>query len=147
MKKRVFSLIVSVCILALITATAFAQLPVEHIRVNIPFDFMVMGRTLPAGYYEITRLSDGPEVLVISNVTHRRDHATMETTPEQGPVSSHGKLVFHRYGDSYFLHEIWTAGLNTGRELPPSHQEKILKRETLARAEAAAPETVAIAIY
>jgi hypothetical protein len=43
-----------------------------------------------------------------------------ESTPE---------LVFHKYGNSYFLSEIWT-GLGQGRQLPKSEREKELARET-----------------
>ena len=147
MKRGVFSLGVSVCVLVLMTATAFAQLPGIPIRVNIPFDFLVRGKTLPAGEYEISRLSDEPQVLEISNIHNRHDHAAIETDPVQGRVPNHGMVVFHRYGDSYFLNEIWTTGLETGRELPASHQEKMLRRETLAKGESVEPQTVVLAIY
>lgn len=147
MKRRVFSITASVCVFALTAAIAFAQLPGEPIRANIPFDFLVTGRTLPAGEYEISRLGDEPVQLLISNTRNRHEHATIETQSEEGKVPGHGKLVFHRYGDSYFLHEIWTAGIETGRELPMSHQEKALRRETLAKGESTEPQTVAVAIY
>ena len=44
-------------------------------------------------------------------------------------TSKRGKpmLVFHRYGDKYFLAEIWT-GLSTGRELPMSANERQITR-------------------
>ena len=147
MKRRVFSLAVSVCILGLMTATAFAQLPGIPVRVNIPFDFLVRGKTLPAGEYEISRLTDEPQLLEISNIRNRHEHAAIETEPVEGRVPNHGKVVFHRYGDSYFLNEIWTAGLETGRELPASHQERVLRRETLAKGESVEPQIVALAIY
>jgi hypothetical protein len=67
-EKRVFSITLSVCVVALTAAIAFAQLPGETIRVNIPFDFLVRGRSLPAGEYEISRLNDEPEVLAITNI-------------------------------------------------------------------------------
>ena len=147
MNSRVFGLAVCVCVLGLMTATAFAQLPGIPVRVNIPFDFQVRGTTLPAGEYEISRLSDESQVLEVANIHNRHEHVAIETDPVQGAIANHGKVVFHRYGDSYFLHEIWTAGLETGRELPATHQEKVLKRETLARGESAEPQTVALAIY
>jgi len=117
------------------------------VRVNIPFDFQVRGKTLPAGEYEISRLSDESQVLEVSNIHNRHENIAIETDPVQGAIANHGKVVFHRYGDSYFLHEIWTAGLETGRELPATHQEKVLRRETLAKGESAEPQTVALAIY
>jgi len=147
MKRRVFSITLSVCVLALTAAIAFAQLPGETIRVNIPFDFLVRGRSLPAGEYEISRLNDEPEVLAITNIRNRHEHAMIETDPEEGNAPRHGKVVFHRYGDSYFLHEIWTAGIETGRELPMSHQEKVLRQETMAKGESTEPQMVAVAIY
>jgi hypothetical protein len=147
MKRRVLSIAVSVCVLALTSVTAFAQLPGIPIRVNIPFDFSVRGRTFSAGQYEISRLGDEPDVLEISNLRNRHEHAAIETEPEQRNAPSQGRLVFHRYGDSYFLREIWTAGLETGRELPTSRQEKVLIRDTLAKGESGEPQTVAVAVY
>jgi len=147
MNSRAFSLAVCICVLGLMAATAFAQLPGIPVRVNIPFDFQVRGKTLPAGEYEISRLSDESQVLEVSNIHNRHENIAIETDPVQGAIANHGKVVFHRYGDSYFLHEIWTAGLETGRELPATHQEKVLRRETLAEGESAEPQTVALAIY
>jgi hypothetical protein len=34
------------------------------------------------------------------------------------------KLVFHRYGDQYFLYQVWPAGATTGRQLPKSRGER-----------------------
>ena len=146
MKRRVFSVAITLCALALMSVPAFAQLPGIPVRVNIPFDFLVRGKTLPAGEYEISRIRDEPQVLLISNRNQSHEHATINTEPVEGNAPQYGKVIFYRYGDSYFLHEIWTAGIETGRELPPSQQEKTLKRETLARGESAEPQIVALAI-
>ena len=35
-------------------------------------------------------------------------------------------LVFHRYGNRYFLYQIWVEGNNRGRELPRTPSEKEL---------------------
>jgi hypothetical protein len=42
---------------------------------------------------------------------------------ESSKTPERSKLVFHRYGDRYFLAQIWVAGYNSGRELPKSRQE------------------------
>ena len=39
-------------------------------------------------------------------------------------------LVFHRYGEEYFLREVWAAGAGTGRELIKSHTEREIARKT-----------------
>jgi len=39
-------------------------------------------------------------------------------------AADHGSLVFDRYGDKYFLRQIWTAGETGGLECPKSRAEK-----------------------
>jgi len=129
----------------LIAGTAHAQLPGTRIRVLIPFDFIVRGRTLPAGNYDLTRINDEPIDLIIRNVDHKRDEALFQTEPVYiDRASRKDVLVFHRYGDSYFLSEIVTAGDQTGRELIPSRAERQLRRE-MARNQVE-PETVTVAL-
>ena len=51
------------------------------------------------------------------------------------------KLIFHSYGDQYFLSQVWTAGSATGSELRKSAKEK--EQGLLARNET--PDQVTIA--
>jgi hypothetical protein len=147
MKRRVFSIALAGFALTLLaSATAFAQLPGEPIRANIPFDFTVRGKTLPAGEYEIKRVTDELGTLEIANVNHSHKHAMFETDPvESARVPRHGEVVFHRYGESYFLYEIWSPGLQTGHAVPVSHQERILQREAAMYGTNSQAETVALA--
>jgi hypothetical protein len=39
-------------------------------------------------------------------------------------IQRHSKLVFRRYGDEYFLREVWISGAMTGREFPMSRRER-----------------------
>jgi hypothetical protein len=42
----------------------------------------------------------------------------------QAPAaSSQGKLIFNKYGDEYFLSQVWKPGTNTGCELRKSRRE------------------------
>ena len=148
MRKKVFSAAVTCGLLAVVAvATAFAQLPGTEVRATIPFDFSVKGKTLPAGDYEIRRLGDEPGGLMISSVNRRGERVIFETAPvEPRSISGRGELVFHRYGDSYFLSEVLAGGGETGRELLPSRQERTLRRE-MASNNQTQPETVALAAY
>jgi hypothetical protein len=147
MKKRVLGIAFGGALLALMSVTAFAQLPGAPIRANIPFDFTVRGRTLPAGHYEISRINDEPGGLEIANIDHRSEHALFETEPvQQSKIPNRGEIVFHRYGDNYFLYEVWTPGLETGREIETSRRERALERDMAMGGKQAQAETVAIAI-
>lgn len=38
-------------------------------------------------------------------------------------------LVFHRYGDQYFLYQVWSAGALTGRQFYKSRTEREIERK------------------
>ena len=48
---------------------------------------------------------------------------------ESRSAPQRGKLVFQRYGASFFLAEVWTQDNATGQTLAPSAREKELARE------------------
>jgi hypothetical protein len=146
MKKRVFCVMATCCFLAVVAATAHAQMPGTAMRATIPFDFIVRGRTLPAGDYEVRRINDEPAGLRIQNVHNYDDVALFETEAvEARKIPNRGEIVFQRYGDRYFLSEVFAGGEQTGRELLPSRQERNLKRELASNKTEA--ETVMLAAY
>ena len=143
--KKLFSVIATGSLLTLMAVVAHAQLPGTAIRATIPFEFTVRGRTLPAGNYEITRINDEALDLKIQNVDHRRDETLFETLPLYERNSPHRNvLVFHRYGDSYFLSEVVTAGEQTARELRTSRTEREARRDMAKNQEQMETVTVAL---
>ena|SRR5689334_696360 len=129
--RKLLGVMAAGCLLTLLVAMgAHAQDSGSAIRISIPFDFTVEGRALPAGNYEIRRINDEPVNLLIQNVNHRRDEATFQTEPlDVRKIPNHSLLIFHRYGDSYFLSEVVTAGQETGEELRPTREERTLRSE------------------
>jgi hypothetical protein len=147
MRKKVFSAALGCGLLAVVTlATAYAQMPSTALHARIPFDFSVRGKTLPAGDYEIRRINDEPDGLIILSVNDKHERAMFETESVEPRITPrNSELVFHRYGDSYFLSEIFAGGEQTGRELRPSRQERDMSREMASNK--TEPETVALAAY
>ena len=149
MRKKVFSALLTCSLLAVVAvATSYAQEPGHPVRATIPFDFSVRGKTLPAGNYEIRRISDEPDGLMIAGLNHnnRGKRVMFETEALQArKIPSKGMLVFNRYGDSYFLSEIFVSGDQEGRELHASRQERNLGRETASNK--TERERVEVALY
>lgn len=145
--KKLLSAIAMGCLLSLLlVGNVHAQLPGTEIRASIPFDFTVRGKTLPAGEYQITRLGDEPTDLMIRSARDRHEHVIFKTEPmDARRIPRRNVLVFNRYGDSYFLEEVVTAGEETGQELVPSHAERTLRREMASNQ--LEPETVMVALY
>jgi len=112
--------------LLMVAGSAFAQNTI--LRANVPFSFKVNKETLPAGQYEVRTISSGgSHVLLINN----RAAKTGEVFPTHAVIASHAqadkaKLVFKRYGDQYFLSQIWLDDSVTGRELPQNAREREL---------------------
>jgi hypothetical protein len=144
--KRLLAVMVTGCLLTLLVAAGVhAQDPGAAIRVSIPFDFTVEKKSLPAGEYEIRRINDEPTALLIQNVNNRRDEAIFQTEPrEVRRIPNHSLLIFHRYGDSAFLSEVFTAGEETGEELRPTRAERTLRSEMAKNN--LEPETVTVAM-
>jgi hypothetical protein len=52
---------------------------------------------------------------------------SMHVQASQAAGTPHAKLVFHKYGDQYFLAEIWNGQSNIGIAFPESKREKELQ--------------------
>jgi hypothetical protein len=117
MKKQLFTLLALGLLFA--TASAYAQ---TALKANVPFNFIVAGNTLPAGEYTIQSLDTNAGVLIIRG-SDKSQKMVMANSCASAKPSDTTKLVFHRYGDRYFLSQIWTAGNASGAELPPSRRE------------------------
>ena len=132
MKQQIFKLTAIFAIflgLAVIGVQAQASSKVE---VNIPFEFSAGRTTLEPGVYSIKRMSgnyltlrsaDGKAAVILNaplNLT--------SSNPE-----SVERLVFSKYGDQYYLSQIWLTA-DTGREL-------------IVRKKAAKPEIVELSLH
>ena len=119
-KQRLFTLLVTMVLLAV--GSLYAQ--TGEVRAAIPFDFTAGKMSLPAGQYSITAMTDAGRVLCVSG---REGSGFISSHPvEKIEAPSQTKLVFRRYGDRYFLYQIWVEGNNRGRELPMTPLEKEL---------------------
>jgi len=119
---KLFHIAVSGALL-LAAAISFAQTKEGDLVADIPFAFVVAGRTLPSGHYIINRLN---ETLGIHD--RQNQNVFVPTHSAQRPARDNSsKMVFHRYGDTYFVEEVWVGDTSIGRALFPSPAERKLK--------------------
>jgi len=119
MKRQSLRFLVAVLCLAGLSVTVKAQ-ELDQIVVTIPFDFVVQGKTLPAGTYKGNRVSDtaGPrDGLILSNTENRGSVIVPFTEVESAP-SDRAHLTFERLGDQRFLSKIQTANYLYNIKLP-----------------------------
>src|SRR6266850_3414372 len=147
LRDKLINAVLALSILTVVAvATASAQLPGTRTSAQIPFDFMVGEQTLPAGMYELRRIGDDPYLLYIQNVDDRRDVAIFFTTRvDEVNLIRQSALVFHRYGDVYFLAEITSRYEGIARELQRSEQERRMERGLTSNNKAPEPQSVPLA--
>jgi hypothetical protein len=120
MKTQAFQIAVVVAVLFAVSG-AMAQSPGD-VLVNVPFSFHVGNHQMPSGRYLVTRTAPG--FLRMFDAKDAHNQLFMAVNSVQSPVPQTPKLVFHRYGDSYFLAEVWNGSSHTGKQLPQSKGEK-----------------------
>lgn len=119
--------------LTFVAFTRVAEAQVQMV-VNIPFDFVAGGTALPAGQYEVqvSRASHALLLLERKDATASVFVYTIDVDSDQAQPQS--KLIFSRYGERYFLAQVWVQGKVRGRQLIKSAREKemaqIAKSET-----------------
>jgi hypothetical protein len=111
-------------ILASVLAVAATALHAQNepLKANIPFDFVVASRTLPAGEYRVDEIGH-PGFVILKNADGKGNAIALATPLQSSGIQSQGKLVFHRYGDMYFLSQIWRPGTNSGSEFRETRRE------------------------
>jgi hypothetical protein len=131
------------CAILFVTVVASAQGQTlgSRVRVNIPFDFHIGETKLASGKYSVGRARQNSDDVVMSVEDERgRAKAMRMSMPVlTRDATSKAKLVFHRYGDQYFLYQIWPAGATTGRQFLKSHSEREIL-QTLASVGQADPK-------
>ena len=122
MSKNISRLLVAVTLFAVLAGpSVYAQSSIV-LKADVPFGFRVAGQSLPAGEYNVVPKS--PTLVVIRSRDGHQSALVMTNTIQASQISADGKLVFNRYGESYFLSQVWTPGEEIGRKLVRSSAEK-----------------------
>jgi hypothetical protein len=131
MKKQFMMAFMMLSLMVTLAVTPVtAQSSSHFMRITIPFEFTIKDKSLPPGEYIVKRsASAGPEMLLINCVDGGSGAYALTKSVQAMARQSESKLIFHRYGDQYFLSQVWTAGDSAGRELPKSGRELSVDRE------------------
>jgi hypothetical protein len=104
MKKSYLSVVLTLTCLFGLGISARAQ-DAGKIAVNVPFDYVAGGETLPAGTYSFSRVSPEADALVIRSYDNS---VFLLPIVFDGAPSDHAELSFEHVGDKYFLSKVET---------------------------------------
>jgi len=99
------------------------------VQATIPFNFTVNGSELPAGNYTLGSDVTSPRILKISDRS-QHVHILVMAEPSGDQKRKANQLVFHKYGNQYFLSEIRSQESAINVQLATSKQEKRARGET-----------------
>ena len=135
MKKQAYMIATIIMLLTvggLSTARAQASGSTE-LQANIPFEFSVGNKAMPAGEYAVSCINPASDVKVLQlRSLDGRASVMVLTNSVIGKTHEAAKLVFNYYGDHYFFAQAWLPADDIGMQAPKSRNEKQIARELAA---------------
>lgn len=121
-------LIVSSLAFAPVALPCHGQTSGHSMSVNVPFGFEMGDKHFEPGTYIVRTPGTG-----VIELRGSGNAGLALTHDEQGKATKTAKVVFDRYGDHYFLRQLWfNADESSYAECPESKGEKQAKRSELA---------------
>lgn len=126
MKRTLITLAAALGLAIVPSTSVFAQQLVA--LYNVPFAFNAAGVQLPSGRYIVSNTGLDASTLAGPHGSIMFSHrAGLSSKPAAG------HLMFKKYGDAYFLREVWQDN-GTGSKIRTSSQEKeIIRAQQLAK--------------
>jgi len=103
----------------------------SRVVANVPFEYVVNNKIMPAGESLVKASSMDSRVLAITNFDARQSGLVGYTCTESKDAAKQTVLMFKRYGDLYFLSSIRVAGSNLTYTLPASKAEVELRSQNV----------------
>jgi hypothetical protein len=132
MMKQVLKVAAMLMLMAGLTAASAAIAngqSQKRLVVQVPFDFNLGDQAMAAGQYDVIIPSNTGGALWVLNHDGQPQRMILARTAERRGDKSISKLVFHRYGSTYFLAQAWMSGDSAGCEISKTKQERALERE------------------
>ena len=110
----------SVLLISLITLprTTNAQ-SAQRLEIDIPFSFVLAGRSLSAGKYVVERTDPTrPNILTLTNVDNGIVRLVLTQRVEKDNPGTASSLVFMQRGGKRYLFQVWNFGAVNGSQIP-----------------------------
>jgi len=124
--------LVIVVTLVVLSGMAVAQMfSNSRIVAQVPFEFVVGNRIVPAGECDVRTATMGGKILSIRNADAKVGLFSSTSRKESKEPAPEYALVFERYGNLYFLSGIKLQGSKINYQLPVSKAEAELRAQNV----------------
>jgi hypothetical protein len=131
-----YSARILVMAMAMMPLLAAAQLGNNaKIVANVPFKFMASGQVIPAGECVVLSAGAGGSQVIIRNASAKISHMFLVGASNDQKGLAVNALVFHKYGDRYFLTGLKDANTHATYKLPETKAETELRAQNIPETE------------
>ena len=130
-RQSIGSIIILVCLVVVAAAPVSAQ-TTRRFVIQVPFQFVIVGRTLPAGKYAVERFDPTkPNVLMLKNTATGVVRLFITQHVEKDDGGKRSCLIFKVQNGEAHLYQLWMLGYKDGHQVPPANaNERRDKRGT-----------------
>lgn len=130
--------IVLLSLVLLLTSNTVNAQAIPTVTANIPFSFVVSGKSLAAGKYDLGSRNLPGGILLVQNTESSKALAGLTQPLYVNGGSKETKLIFNRYKDDtgeyiYFLSQVWVEGQDKGMEFLKHRAEREASKRAIKR--------------
>lgn len=123
--KRQFLILIAIAVFATTVTTHASGQTTKTTRSNVKFDFQIGDHAYPAGEYQIESISGvSDNILLIRSVGDPNNNCIIVANHSNAFKMQAPKLVFLKYGGSYFLTRIFLESGQGGYSIRPSRRQR-----------------------
>ena len=155
MKNQLLKAVMMLGFIAAFTITSAVSSAAAYsfntVKADIPFDFTIGNRVFHAGKYTLRPVTtDTNPVIQIRSEDGQAFRMFLTNSAVASEPKDQTALVFHRYGNQYFLYQVWTLGDTIGIQLSKSGLERQAEQgfvsSNIQSADNIVPTTITLAV-
>ena len=95
-------------------------------KVDVPFQFVLNGQTLPAGTYVVERTDPAkPNIVTLKKVDGGLVRVVITQRVEKDEPSTSSSLIFIQRKGKHYLFQVWSVAAMNGNQIPNALDKKV----------------------
>jgi len=133
MKYAKLMMALAVTMLPMFAAAQFKSS--DKIVAQVPFEFVVANKPVPAGEWTVQAVTADAKIVTIRNGDAKLSVLSRISPVEAHTIAGAPALVFHKYGDRYFLYGMKIEGTDILYRMPVNKAEAELRAQNVPATE------------